>query len=93
MTTDRATSRQTKIIPLPREMQERWQQARSALSEAIGATGLLPLPPFFGHYIPKADDFLSQQLKRAPAKNATAAFVVSPEGRIGVELCWWTDGN
>jgi hypothetical protein len=89
MTTDRATSRQTKIIPLPRKMQKRWQQARAALTEAIGATEPLPMPPVFGHYIPQADAFLSQQLKQSPAENATAAFVGLPEGRLGVELIWW----
>jgi hypothetical protein len=83
-------SRQTKTVPLPDEMQERWQQARSAITEAIGATGPLPMPPVFGHYIPKADAFLSQQLKQAPAENATAAFVGLPEGRLGVEISWWT---
>lgn len=90
MTTDRTTSRQTKTILLPDEMQERWRQARSALTAAIGATEPLPMPPVFGHYIPGADRFLSQQLKQAPSENATAAFVGLPEGRIGVELRWWT---
>lgn len=83
-------SRQTKIIPLPREMQERWQQARLALTEAIGATEPLPMPPILGYYMPQADAFLSQQLKQARAENATAAFVGLSEGQLGVEISWWT---